>query len=137
MGAKIRAIRERSNLSQEDFAASIEVSLRAYANYERGEREVPASVLAALSRVYGVDPVWVLVGDEGAPKQIAERTFDRYLFERSGLAVNQAAEEAGIELSTEERVKSFSMVYEISSSDAVVNPSTASVVVRYLSSPQG
>lgn len=38
------------------------VSSRAYQNYERGEREVPAVVLKALYEVYGADPLWVLTG---------------------------------------------------------------------------
>lgn len=39
------------------------ISLRAYQNYERGEREVTKELICALLNVFGVDPVWFLTGE--------------------------------------------------------------------------
>jgi hypothetical protein len=33
-----------------------------HANWERGEREMPSSLLRILYETYHVDPVWILVG---------------------------------------------------------------------------
>lgn len=62
IGRRLAAVRERVRLVQIDFAERLGVSPRAYQNYERGEREVPAVVLKALYEVYGVDPLWLLTG---------------------------------------------------------------------------
>jgi transcriptional regulator with XRE-family HTH domain len=48
--------------SQFEFADTLGLSARAYANYERGEREMPAALLLRLYELFNVDPVWVLTG---------------------------------------------------------------------------
>ena len=62
IGRRLAALRDRTRLAQTEFAERMELSPRAYQNYERGEREVPAAVLTALYEVYGADPLWVLMG---------------------------------------------------------------------------
>ena len=62
IGGRLAAARERTKLSQNDFAERLGISPRAYQNYERGEREVPATVLRLLYETFGVDPLWVLIG---------------------------------------------------------------------------
>lgn len=62
IGRRLATVRDRSRLIQVEFAERMGVSPRAYQNYERGEREVPAVVLKALYEVYGADPLWVLTG---------------------------------------------------------------------------
>ncbi|MGH8758767.1 MAG: helix-turn-helix domain-containing protein [Burkholderiales bacterium] len=62
IGRRLAALRERSRLVQTEFAEGMGVSPRAYQNYERGERELPAAVLTALYETYGADPLWVLTG---------------------------------------------------------------------------
>lgn len=61
-GDRVRIVRSMTYCSQQEFAEQLEVSLRAYRNYERGEREMPASLLMTLYTKYRVDPVWVLTG---------------------------------------------------------------------------
>lgn len=62
IGRRLAAVRDRTRLVQTEFAERMGLSPRAYQNYERGEREVPAVVLKALYEVYGADPLWVLTG---------------------------------------------------------------------------
>lgn len=62
IGRRLAAVRDRARLVQTEFAERMGLSPRAYQNYERGEREVPAVVLKALYEVYGADPLWVLTG---------------------------------------------------------------------------
>lgn len=68
IGERLAALRNRVRLSQVDFAERLGISPRAYQNYERGEREVPAVVLKLLYEVFGVDPLWVLTGPGNDPR---------------------------------------------------------------------
>lgn len=49
-------------VSQIEFAEKLGLAPRAYANYERGEREMPAAVLLRLYELFSIDPVWLLTG---------------------------------------------------------------------------
>lgn len=62
---RIAQVRQHFELSQEKMAERLGISLRAYANYERGERAIPIDLVRALHDKYSVDPVWLLTG-EGA-----------------------------------------------------------------------
>lgn len=62
IGRRLRAVRDRHGLSQEAFAESVGASKRAYANYERGDREVPIGVVKAVLDLYAVEPIWLLSG---------------------------------------------------------------------------
>lgn len=66
-GERLARVRAGQGLNQTDFAESLGLSMRAYANYERGEREAPLAVLRALYDVYGIDPVWMIGGYEQHP----------------------------------------------------------------------
>lgn len=76
VAVRLAAIRAASGLTQARFADSIGVSDRTYINYERGDREVPATVLRELLEVYGVDPAWVLTGGEDEPRYMPARQMD-------------------------------------------------------------
>lgn len=62
VGHRLWAIRISLELSQAAFAASLGSSARAYANWERGEREPPAAFVRALYATHSIDPLWVLCG---------------------------------------------------------------------------
>jgi transcriptional regulator with XRE-family HTH domain len=62
IGRRLAAMREERRLPQKEFAAKLGVSLRAYQNYERGEREISAGLIRALYDVFGIEPVWLLIG---------------------------------------------------------------------------
>lgn len=69
IGERLVAVRELLRLTQVDFAGRLEVSPRAYQNYERGERELPAAVLTALHATFGIDPLWILIGPGTDPRK--------------------------------------------------------------------
>lgn len=62
IGERLATARELQQLSQVEFAEQLSLSPRAYQNYERGERELPSTVLTSLHAVFGIDPLWVLIG---------------------------------------------------------------------------
>jgi len=68
LGARLKELRQRGNLSQQAFADSLGVSLRTYQNYERGQRAVSKELLCALINQHDVDVSWLLTGKEdGTP----------------------------------------------------------------------
>ncbi|WFC42301.1 helix-turn-helix transcriptional regulator [Pseudoxanthomonas sp. SE1] len=69
VGERLAAVREDQRLSQIEFAERLGLSPRAYQNYERGERELPAAVLTTLHAVFGLDPLWVLIGPGRDPRK--------------------------------------------------------------------
>lgn len=71
MGKRLQAIRAMTGLSQGVFARKLGLSLRAYANYERGEREIPVAMFRALHKTYGIDPIWLLDGPGDQPVKAA------------------------------------------------------------------
>jgi transcriptional regulator with XRE-family HTH domain len=62
MHKRLKIIRKHFSLSQTAMSELTGTSLRAYQNYERGEREFPVDLLRALYESLKVDPVWVMTG---------------------------------------------------------------------------
>jgi transcriptional regulator with XRE-family HTH domain len=65
IGDRLDQLRRANELSQAGFASALGVSRTTLHNYARGEREMPAAVLAKLLELYRADPLWVLDGEEG------------------------------------------------------------------------
>lgn len=81
MGRRLMAIRIGSGLTQADFADKLGLSLRAYANYERGEREMPTALFRSLCETFRIDPLWQLTGPGEDPVRIGQRVLDLDLME--------------------------------------------------------
>lgn len=65
IGQRLLAVRKANDLNQKDFSESIGLSMRAYQNYERGEREISKELIRAFFEVYRIDPVWLILGEGG------------------------------------------------------------------------
>ncbi|TXH04464.1 MAG: XRE family transcriptional regulator [Nevskiaceae bacterium] len=81
VGRRLMAIRIASGFTQAEFADSLGLSLRAYANYERGEREMPTALFKTLSETFRIDPLWQLAGPGEDPVHIGQRVLDLDLME--------------------------------------------------------
>jgi len=81
IGRRLMAIRTASGLTQFEFADKLGLSPRAYANYERGEREVPTALFKSLCEVFRIDPLWLLGGQDEEPMFIGSRRLDADLLE--------------------------------------------------------
>lgn len=81
MGYRLMSIRLASGLTQADFAGKLGLSLRAYANYERGEREMPTALFKSLYETLRIDPLWQLIGPGEDPVLIGRRVLDMDLME--------------------------------------------------------
>jgi transcriptional regulator with XRE-family HTH domain len=64
---RFRSLREKTGLSQKDFAQTIGLSHTVIAEIERGAREPSRKVMVALSEKYNISLDWLLLG-VGGPK---------------------------------------------------------------------
>lgn len=60
MFKRIRDLREDNDLTQKELSAIIHCSQQVYSNYELGQRDIPTSVLIALSKYYGISVDYIL-----------------------------------------------------------------------------
>jgi transcriptional regulator with XRE-family HTH domain len=67
IGRRLVAVRKALDLAQNAFAEHLGVSPRAYQNWERGEREIPAALLRSLYDEFTIDPLWMLKGPGDEP----------------------------------------------------------------------
>jgi transcriptional regulator with XRE-family HTH domain len=81
MGRRLTAIRTTSGLTQFEFADKLGLSPRAYANYERGEREMPTALFRSMCVVFRIDPQWLLSGTGEEPVYLGQRVLDLDLLE--------------------------------------------------------
>ena len=110
---RVGKIRERFPLSQTEMAERVGISLRAYQNYERGEREIPVALVRAFYTEFRVDPVWLLTGSGSmiiSEEQGAR--LDQKLLDRVVDAVEKF--EAGLDkaLSVEHKSRLIGLLYE-------------------------
>lgn len=61
---KIRFIREKQNLTQEQMANELGLSTNGYANLERGETRLSVDRLEQIANIFGVDVTELMTSDE-------------------------------------------------------------------------
>jgi len=114
LGQRLVTVRATTGLSQSAFADSLGLSLRAYANYERGEREMPVALFRALYETYGIDPVWLLAGPGEQPVKAATRTMDFALVDTITQCVDAELAMMGKKLKPAMRLRILKAVYALS-----------------------
>jgi len=63
LGQRIRQVREKTGLSQEDVGRQLSMSPSGYGNYERGERSISLETLAKLAGIFGKPVEYLLALD--------------------------------------------------------------------------
>lgn len=112
IGKRLVAVRNAASLGQEAFAESLGLSPRAYANYERGEREIPAAVVRNLYEVHGTDPLWLLTGPGLDPVYAPERRLNLLLLEELIRIVETSLLRAHKALKPEKKARLIRLGYE-------------------------
>ena len=112
IGRRLSSIREAFALTQIDIADRLGVTSRAYANYERGEREMPLAVLRALYERFGVDPVWIMTGPGVEPVMAGHRRIDADLLESVIALVEEGLRKSHRTLKPEKMAKLIRLAYE-------------------------
>lgn len=72
-GERLLMVRMWVYQSQVEFAETLGLSPRAYANYERGEREMPTALLLQLYERFKIDPVRLLTGEATAQDAVVPK----------------------------------------------------------------
>ncbi|MCR4467890.1 helix-turn-helix domain-containing protein [Burkholderia sp. SCN-KJ] len=110
---RVAQVREHLKLSQDKMARQLGLSLRAYANYERGERTIPVELLRALYERFSVDPIWLLTGDG---HMILDRDV-RYRLDQKTLdsvmeAVERVEQRLPVPLDARKKARLIGLLYE-------------------------
>ncbi len=110
---RVAIVRSHFGLSQTVMAERVGLSLRAYQNYERGEREIPVVLVQALYQAFQIDPVWLLTG-EGSMIVAAEarKCLDQPLLDRVVAAVEQFESGLKKRLSVQHKSRLIGLLYE-------------------------
>jgi transcriptional regulator with XRE-family HTH domain len=112
IGKRLLIVREAFALTQTAMAQRLGVTLRAYANYERGEREMALAVMHALYLRFGVDPVWVMAGPGLEPVMVGQRRLDGDLLERIIALVDKGLSKSRRSLKPEKMARLIRLAYE-------------------------
>ncbi len=64
IAARVRELRELSDISAENMAEYLQVSSNTYENYENGKEDIPASILFEIAHRLQVDMSTLLTGEE-------------------------------------------------------------------------
>ncbi|WP_438853156.1 helix-turn-helix domain-containing protein [Brevundimonas nasdae] len=67
LGVRLASLRTRLDKTQIEMAQALKIAPRTYQNYERGEREIASSTVRDLHRLFDVEPLWLLDGQDDAP----------------------------------------------------------------------
>ncbi|AUQ51670.1 putative helix-turn-helix protein [Phaeobacter inhibens] len=102
LGHRLSAIRRQEKLSQEEMAERLHVSRSAYQYYERGERDLPGSLLLKVFQEFEADPLWVLEGDVEPGLTRREREMAR-AYRKVGMAVEHRISERGLSVPDEKK----------------------------------
>ena len=82
-GERLRELRNENDWTQQDLANKLDVSKSSYGYYEKGDRNLNASILLKLSKIFGVS-IDYLLGISDYPE-----TSEHYLEKLSGLNINK------------------------------------------------
>lgn len=102
MGHRLSAVRRQKKLSQEEMAERLQVSRSAYQYYERGERDLPGSLLLKVFQEFEADPLWVLEGDVEPGLTRREREMAQ-AYRKVGMAVEHRISERGLTVPDEKK----------------------------------
>lgn len=110
---RLAHVREYLELSQEKMAGRLGTSLRAYANYERGERAIPIDVVRVLYEKCAVDPVWLLTGEGNMllDRDVRFR-LDQRTLEAVTATVERIEKKLDSPLATKKKARLIGLLYE-------------------------
>lgn len=113
-GERLAAVRNGLQLKQSEFAEQLGVSLRAYINYESGDREMPTALFRSLSDKYRIDAHWLLFGPGNEPVRQGQRNLNLELLKSVIQLVEGHLHRTGGSLSPEKKARLIGLMYNYS-----------------------
>jgi len=109
LGNRLACTRKKHRLTQDKMAKRLNVSRSAYQYYERGERDVPASVLMKIYREFEVEPLWLMAGDDNG-EEYCKRITGAY--RNIGIAVDNRVLQACPDISCEKKWAAIDFLFD-------------------------
>ncbi|PCI27203.1 MAG: hypothetical protein COB67_09080 [SAR324 cluster bacterium] len=95
LGKRIKSLREKSRLTQNQLANSLQISAQAVSKWERGENAPDITMLVPLSCILKCSVEWILVGDERASDTfeatVINTSLRDYAYRSAELSVREVA----------------------------------------------
>lgn len=76
MESRIKVLRKKLGLTQEEFAKKIGLARNSIANYEIGRREPTNAIITSICREFGVNEVWLRTGEGGLENMFVQMLDD-------------------------------------------------------------
>lgn len=116
VGRRIAQIREGMGMNQSQFANQFNFHKNTLARYERGEFMPAGDFLLALNVAAGVNPAWILLGDEGGPVRIRDgikvAPLDKQALTDVVQVVEEFLQERGLVLEPAKKAELLVLIYE-------------------------
>jgi transcriptional regulator with XRE-family HTH domain len=111
-GFRLLQVRQENRLSQQEFSRRLGIPSSSYQTYERGDRELPASVIEKLHDEFQVNPLWLIKSEESEkdfPKK--NLTHDLQLLKAIFLGIDDAEKRFGSHVSLEGKLDFALLIY--------------------------
>lgn len=110
---RLVAIRSHFDLSQTEMSEKAGVSLRAYRNYEYGEREATIPLVQSLYETLDISPIWLMTGQGSMLEEAGKgRKLDNHLLQQVIEAVENFASDLPNSLSVDHKSRLIVLLYE-------------------------
>ncbi|CUJ97733.1 MULTISPECIES: helix-turn-helix domain-containing protein [Ruegeria] len=111
LGVRLAAVRTEARLSQEEMAQRLSISRSAYQYYERGQRDLTATLLLKVYEEFDVDPLWMLEGDtaEGKSRRHSEMA---HAYRKLGIAVEHRIINRGLVVAPEKKWDAIDFLFK-------------------------
>lgn len=111
IGARIRAVRLRTGLPQDQFASALGYSKRSLVSWEADAAEPPIAILGKLREVYDIDPEWIVLGEDYEPRTyFGPADWER--LDRLSRDVDLVCTDVGLNLKPERRTSLARILYD-------------------------
>lgn len=111
IGARIRAVRLRTGLPQDQFASALGYSKRSLVSWEADAAEPPIAILGKLREVYDIDPEWIVLGEDYEPRTyFGPVDWDR--LDRLARDIDAVCVDVGLKLKPEKRTALARILYD-------------------------
>ena len=90
MKDRVKLIRKKLGMTQEEFSKKLGLARNSIANYEIGRREPTTAIITSICREFGVNEVWLRTGEGGEENMFTKISDDdRYSLNLGKLSVTE------------------------------------------------